>query len=464
MSFTTPAFFALLLPAVALFYLLPARWRPQYLLALSYAIYCTWSPRYLALLILATLAVHLVGSRLVRATADGARRRLLALGVASLCAVLMLFKVDAALGPTLRLPELVMPLGLSYYFFRLLSYLIEVYWDPAAHEPDLPRFAAWVAFFPQIVSGPIQRAGEFLPQLAEPPFVRGDGERVEHGVWLILCGLFQKMVIADRLALFVAEVDAHPEGYARAILVAASWCYTLQLFADFAGFTTLVIGIAELFGIESPPNFNHPFAAPNIQEFWRRWHMSLTRWLGDYVFTPLRMRLRSLGNRGLVASIMTNMILIGLWHGLSASYLAFGVIHGVFMSVSALTLRRRDRFFARHARWRPLRLAVGMVVTFNLVSFAQIFFRAATFADAVRMLRLIARPLGARALPAELALPTLVCATTALAAGSGLHVQLWRLVTRGAAPPPRWAAYAVGMLGVVLLASAGGGQFIYFKF
>ena len=205
-------------------------------------------------------------------------------------------------------------------------------------------------------------------------------------------------------------------------------CYLLQLYADFAGYTNIALGVGKLFGVDGPPNFNAPFAAVNIQEMWRRWHMSLTSWVTDYLFTPLSMSLRGLGQTGVVLCIMLNMLIIGLWHGLTPNFLVFGLVQGVFVSITALTvtsLRRRRRAGAKPAsggaRW-PVALA-GMILTFALMSFSMIFFHSPTWGEATSI---VAQVFGVAAsgstgwsdMPLNLTVPAWICMGIALSSAA----------------------------------------------
>jgi len=285
---------------------------------------------------------------------------------------------------------------------------------------------------------------------------------------LILCGLFLKLVIGDRLGTFTAMVTKSPGIYARSVLAATAFTYLPQLYADFAGYTNIALGIGLLFGIEGPPNFYRPFAAPNLQEYWRRWHMSLTSWLGDYVFTPLRMSTRAWGKVGLVASVVVNMTLIGVWHGFSWCYLAFGLPQGVFLAASVLTLTQRDRFFDRWRWLSPFRLVFGIVIVQILLAVGQIFFQAESITSAWVFLRILA---GFEAsgttqfsgIRTEVVDPLLVCWLLSFYAGLGAPGTKWLrdTIVRWV---PNWIRYGVCLLAIAALTLEEGGKFIYGQF
>jgi D-alanyl-lipoteichoic acid acyltransferase DltB (MBOAT superfamily) len=264
--------------------------------------------------------------------------------------------------------------------------------------------------------------------------------------------------------------------------VLASYAYAIQLYSDFAGVTNLAIGIGLLFGIEAPPNFERPFYAPNIQEFWRRWHMTLTGWLTDYLFTPLRLALRDRGDLGLAIAIAVNMVVIGAWHGASWSYVAFGVINAVFMIVSAFTLKRRNRFYKSRPRLSAWRRVTGPLLTFHLVVFAFIFLRDPTVREGLSVathllpLDLLAAAREGRGIETfvaslrglGLAFDHIAWAVVAIPLME--LVELWRRddvwQRRFAAMPRwlRWSGYYATTLGIVFMGVLETREFIYAHF
>ena len=371
MSFVSFFFYFYLAAAVLLFYLLPGRWRVPYLLLISCVFYASISPKYLALMLALTALIFRIGIRLRSTSSGSSRKALLLAGLLPALGSLVLFKAGSGFARWL------IPIGISYYTFKLMSYLVEVYWDESQAVGSLVDFGSYITFGPQMVSGPIQRPFDYFPQLARVKEGKADFERINSGMQLILGGLLLKLLIGDKLGAFIDLIDKNPTGYTRAVVWTSTLCYSIQLYADFAGYTNIALGLGKLFGIDGPPNFNGPFSAANIQDFWRRWHMSLTTWLTDYVFMPLRMSTRRLQTGGLVMSLVITFVLIGVWHGLAWTFLIFGLVHGVFMTVSALTLTYRDRFFAGYpAAIRQMRVVWGIAATYLLVTFSQIWFWA----------------------------------------------------------------------------------------
>jgi hypothetical protein len=337
------------------------------------------------LLAVLTVVAYAAALRIERASAMAAKRRVMAAAVCAMLAVLAVFKyftdVSLFVGAPMSAIHLVVPLGLSYYVFKLVGYVVDVYWEKMPAQPQLLRVANHAAFFPQMVAGPIQRADDFFAQTS--PYSNPTIDTVTSGLRLVLFGLFKKLVVADQIGMVIDPWFGHLRQQAPPQLLLVLYLFPIQLYADFSGVTDMAIGIGRLFGVESPPNFRAPFYAPNIAEYWRRWHISLSSWLRDYLFTPVRHASRTLGNAGLIASLMVTMIAIGVWHGARSSYVVFGIINGVYMSVSALTLTWRNRWFKAHPRLAVIRQYTGPLVLFHLVLVALVFFRAPSASGAV---------------------------------------------------------------------------------
>lgn len=462
MSFVSLEFFVCLAVAGTLFYAVPARWRTHYLLGVSYLFYATWDWAYLALLILITALVFFAGRSIAGAASERGKGIRLWSAVGAMVALVTAFKL---LG---RIDGLLFPLGLSYYSFKLIAYLIDVYWDENAVETDAATFFLYPAFFPQIVSGPIQRADDFFAQWRRQGLGPADYGRIESGFRYIVGGLLLKSLIGDRLGAFIATVDQSPGSYRYAVILLLLCCYTLQLYADFAGYTNIAIGIGKVFNIDSPPNFAAPFAATNIQEMWRRWHMSLTSWVTDYLFMPMQMALRGLGRLGMVMCITLSMVVIGLWHNITLSFLVFGLCHAVFVSVTALTAKGRARVFNGTASTRRLGAALGVVLTFCLMTFSQVFWRTGHWSGAVTRLKLLlglTKPghIGLSAIRFDVADPVFACMAIALFVGAGAPGLQW-LARRVDRTVPVWAQLGACLLLLSAFSSESSGSFIYGQF
>ena len=459
--FTSLAFYAELAAALGVYYATPATYRVAALLALSVGFYVAQAPLWAPLLAAQALIAYGAGRALSTASTDRARMLILAAGLLPVLGGLLALKtVNAADG-------LLMPLGVSYYTFKLIAYMAEVYWDEREVETRLGDFAAYVSFAPQMVCGPIQRPRQFLRQLPRLRAGQFDPAQFELGFFAILRGLLLKLLVGDRLALFIGTVDSAPQNYTRTVLFIVVLCYMVQLYADFAGYTLVAIGIGRMFGIESPPNFNAPFAARTVQEFWRRWHITLSSWVADYIFKPLRLWLRGLQRVGLVICLFTSMVVIGVWHGFTGTFLVYGALQGVFISVSALTLPARDRLAARWAMPLWSRQIAGAAWVYLLMSFSQIFWQARSMQAALLHLRLLTGQVGNGGIGfydmrTNITDPVFACFAIAFYHSAGAPGFAW--LRRRMAFVPDWAVGGVALLLLSAFGIEAGSNFIYGQF
>lgn len=370
-----------------------ARWRKLrvvFLLVASYFFYAHWDYRFLALIFLSSTGDWLLGNAIARATDPRKRKLWLIATVILNLGLLGFFKyanfgIDSfrAVAPLLGLrpPDLVLeialPVGISFFTFESMSYVIDVYRGEIPPHKSYIEYLTFVAFFPHLVAGPIVRPRDLLPQLGGPP--RFDAEAGAEGLFLIGVGLVKKVVIGDYLALnLVDRVFEAPHGYSALECYAAVVGYSLQIYCDFSGYTDIAIGSAQLLGVRFPKNFDAPYTAHNIQDFWRRWHISLSTWLRDYLYIPLGGNRR--GRFRTYVNLMITMLLGGLWHGASFTFVVWGGIHGVAL---ALTRAYHEwRGAAPPLLPKPLGRVLGVIGTFHLVAAAWIFFRAETFGKA----------------------------------------------------------------------------------
>ena len=454
MNFTSLEFLVFLPVVTGLHWAIPHRLRWALLLAASWLFYFWWNFWTGFLLVGATLVSWLCGRGIARARSRVAGRAWLGLAAAVSLGCLAVFKYAgffaSVAGADLAL-RIILPVGISFYTFQTLSYVIDVYRGTAEAEGHFGYYALFVSFFPQLVAGPIERPEHLLPQLRAPRRFRL--EDLSAGGWLLLAGYFKKLVIADRLAPFVDRVYGAPGEALGPEIVLATLLFGVQIYCDFSGYSDIARGAAKLLGVELTENFRRPYAASSVREFWRRWHISLTRWFTDYVYIPLGGSRRGLPRQ--VCNILAVFLLSGLWHGAGWTFVVWGLVHGVYQAGSVLLARRR-KGPAREGAWAHVR-------TVLLVMFPWLFFRAASVGEALTLVSRLLVGWGG-AVPAlgsalDMALP-LVCVP---------------LVDRLAARPRREdqtasALAAFCMVTAVSLAwlaqLAGGGQnaFIYFQF
>ena len=376
--------FAIFLPIVfGLHWVMPAKYRWAVLLAASYVFYAFCGVKYLALLLTVTLIAYGAGRFLEDATHPNRRKLCLSCAVFGMLAFLFFYKylnffsqsIAALLGifGCIRDPFLInimLPVGISFYIFTAISYVADVYRGKISAEQHFGKFALHIGFFPSLLSGPIERADNLLPQIRSPkPF---DYDLAVVGLQEILLGGFKKMVVADRLAAYVniafSDVTAH-RGF---MLVLAVLFYTVQIYCDFSGYSDMAIGVAKLFGISLRPNFRIPYCATSIKEFWGRWHISLSSWFRDYVYIPLG------GNRvgpfRHKSNLMITFFVSGLWHGASWNFIIWGGIHGAVQILESLFRKKGPSKVPTLFRW------LGTMI---IVSAAWVFFRANTLSDAL---------------------------------------------------------------------------------
>jgi alginate O-acetyltransferase complex protein AlgI len=353
-------------------------YRNIYLLVLSLFFYSVFNLQLTFLMILLSFLVFLLGSKIQKAEEQN-KKQFLILGLIASISWIFFFKLIPILSKfsdfnSLNIHYLLVPLGISYYSFKLISYLLEIYWERMEAEGNFMNFLLYVSFFPQLPSGPIQRPADFLEQVKQPIYLKNI--YIIKGLQLIIFGFFKKLVVADRIGFFINPIYNSPDSYSTGFLLLAPYFYLIQLYCDFSGLTDISIGTAKLFGITAPENFNKPYLSLNIPDYWRRWHITLSEWLRDYLFMPLRMSLRDFEKSGLFISTMINMGIVGLWHGFSFSYLIYGLLQGFYIIISVYTLEFRDSLFEKlkislwfrnfSARFFTLQLAVFSLLFFKI--------------------------------------------------------------------------------------------------
>lgn len=386
--------FLVFFPIVALVYFsMPYARRWALLLVASYIFYAAWNPLYLLLIFVSTLVDYVAALKMGQTSKQSQKRLWLALSLCVNLGLLFSFKYVNFAGEVLRellglggldiqIPyaDVLLPVGISFYTFQTLSYTIEVYRGNQEPEKSLGRFALYVSFFPQLVAGPIERPKNLLPQLKCQFDFDYDG--IVAGLRLILWGMFKKVVIADRLAVVVNAVYLEPERYPGSILVLATIFFAFQIYCDFSGYTDIARGCARVFGIDLMKNFNRPYFATSIADFWRRWHISLSTWFRDYVYLPLG------GSKGTTAKWILALVatfgLSGLWHGANWTFIVWGLLHVTYYGIGKASLGVREKLSARIGLASIPRVHHGIqiLLTLTLVCFGWIFFRADSMGSA----------------------------------------------------------------------------------
>jgi D-alanyl-lipoteichoic acid acyltransferase DltB (MBOAT superfamily) len=470
--FNSLEFWAFFTVVFALYLSIKGRGRLWLLLIASYVFYGAWDWRFLSLIAISTLVDFVIGIKLGTTEAPHTRKLLVATSVCVNLGILGIFKylgffteslhalfehvgLDVAL-PTL---EIVLPVGISFYTFQTISYSIDIYRGEVDPTRDLLRFAVFVAFFPQLVAGPIERASRLLPQMETPRRVTWEGLR--EGGWLCLWGLFKKVVIADNLALMVNAVYAPSSQPTGPEVLLATYAFAVQIYCDFSGYTDIARGLARTMGFHLVLNFNLPYLAKGARDFWRRWHISLSTWLRDYLYIPLG------GNRGgkgrTAFNLMATMTLGGLWHGAAWTFLIWGVYHGLWLALDGVSagIRERLRPASGPARW--LWNVSAVILTFHLVCVGWVLFRAESIGIAASLFRSLLMDwriglAGAWTPTFLLLLCPLVLMQTAQAVTRDLQAP-HRLPL-----PARSLLYAGLMIGILIFGQDYAAPFIYFQF
>ena len=536
MTFNSWSFFLFFPTVTTLYFAIPNRWRWLLLLVASCAFYMAFIPAYI-LILLFTIAVDYVAGILIEQSSGQRRRVWLICSLIANIGMLAVFKygnfANANLAIIARLLDLrypakviqiILPIGLSFHTFQAMSYTIEVYRGHQRAERHLGIYALYVMFYPQLVAGPIERPQNLLHQFHEPHDF--DGSRVADGLSRMLWGLFKKIVIADRLAIIVNTVYAKPGDFSGIVLLLATYCFAIQIYADFSAYSDIALGAARVMGITLMENFDRPYLSTTMSEFWKRWHISLSTWFRDYLYIPLG------GNRVSTQrwcfNIMIVFLLSGLWHGANWTFIIWGALHGFYLLFGILTRPARDaiakslfqiRYSARHAeseptregsdsgrsiqafgvpqtrrevdetvskqlsaeRFQVLRQIIAMLIVIQLTTFAWVFFRAENFSQAIFILHRIVIDVASGLIHIPTLLQTVANLYIGPIGNKFLQLTLWILIaagivhllrkpgsiTRNFDGRPAWlrwaASYAI-IFCILLLGIFGSQSFIYFQF
>lgn len=394
MNFSSLSFFVFLSIIFCLFAMLPARFRWLILLTASYYFYACLKAQYLLIVLASVTAISYVcGVLIYNNNKNNIKLIWLCTGIIANLSLLVWLKYIPFLVETLNSilglfnsslslaqSQKLIAIGASYFVFQAISYLVDIYTEILEPEQHLGIFALSIGFFPKLLQGPIERSGKILPQLRNLSI---GSENLRIGVNLFLLGMLKKSVIADRLATFVDPVYNNPHTYYGLPLIASTYLFALQIYFDFSGYTDMALGIGRLFNVRLTQNFNSPYLATSTADFWRRWHISFSSWILDYIFKPLQFSFRNWPLWGIPLALICTFLVSGIWHGASWCFVVWGAIHGIYLSFHTL-LRKQKRELWKYLgleRSRVLKMC-QIVVTFHLVCFSWIFFRANSLEEA----------------------------------------------------------------------------------
>ena len=475
MLFNSIDFVLFFVVVTSAYFSLPHRFRWLLLLGASCFFYMAFIPIYILILFTAIIIDYFTGIWIEEADDHRKKRWYLLMSIVSVCVVLFFFKYFnffnqniAALAAAfhwnypIEWLRIILPIGLSFHTFQSLSYVIEVYRGKQRAERHFGIYSLYVMYFPQLVAGPIERPQNLLHQFHEPKLF--DWSRLGEGLSLMLWGLFKKVVVADNLALYVDAVYKASSHHTGRSLLLATYFFAFQIYADFSGYSDIARGVSRIYGIELMKNFETPYFATSIPEFWSRWHISLSTWFRDYVYIPLGgNRVSSLRN---AFNLFVVFLLSGIWHGANWTFVIWGGLHGVYLIAYRLLGYATRRLFVRKSEHKPFLLlqALKLILTFHLVLLAWVFFRADSVTTAGQILRKIALDHGPLFWDASV-IPQALLATALLLALDLFNRRTDYWAKQDSFPAGIKTAYALALLfAVVLFGVDSGTQFIYFQF
>ncbi|RZJ65402.1 MAG: MBOAT family protein [Flavobacterium sp.] len=398
MTFTSLHFFIFFPVVCVLFYATPARFRWLLLLVASYYFYINLKPVFALLTAGITLSTWFFTNRIQSADDDAKRNKLLWANVVLILLPLLFFKyfpainqgvfdVLTAMNVRYTLPEisLLMPVGISFYTFMAIGYTVDVYNEEIEAEKNLGILALFISFFPLVLSGPIERGKNMLPQFHSP--AKLDPANLSQGLKWMLWGFFMKLVVADRIGIYIDEVFKDISIHNGTTFTLTTILYPFQVYADLGGYSLIAIGCAKIMGFDVMQNFRRPFFSISMAELWRRWHISLITWITDYIYTPISFSLRKRGKWGIVYALLLAFLISGIWHGARMTYVIWGLMQGIFLSIEALTAKNRKEFRERYnLSGKPFFIFVCCIFIFGLFAFSQIFGRADNLSDAATII------------------------------------------------------------------------------
>ncbi len=402
MNFNSQAFLLFFPIVVLVHYIIPQKVRYIWLLFASYYFYMSWNPKYAFLMAIVTITTWLAGNLLekYRSRSELNRKIIIAACIVFNLCILGVFKYLGFVIENMRKAayvlqlafsaptvDIILPVGISFYTFQAIGYVIDVYRGDVKAERNVLKYGLFISFFPQLVAGPIERSKNLLKQINEENDF--DYQNARNGLLLMMWGFFEKIAVADKAAVIVDSIYSNYMDYSGSVIMLATVLFAFQIYCDFGGYSHIAIGAAKVLGIHLSDNFRQPYYAVSIKDFWKRWHISLSNWLRDYLYIPLG------GNRGgkllKNRNLLITFMISGLWHGAGWNYIVWGGLHGFYSVMSGMTQAIRKkcvqilRINTKCFSWRLFQRSI----TFALVTFAWMFFRASGMRDAVDMLGLV---------------------------------------------------------------------------
>lgn len=474
MLFNSLPFVIYFITTTIIYFLLPHKFRWLFLLVISCYFYMAFVPIYILILLFTILVDYCAG--IMMETLPQYKKSLLVTSIIVNAGTLCFFKYYNFLNENIslllgqfslhnHLPflKIILPLGLSFHTFQAMSYTIEVYRGNQKAERHLGIYALYVMFYPQLVAGPIERPQNMIHQFYEK--VDFDYDRVVSGLKQMLWGLLKKVAIADRLAIYVDAVHNNPSHHSAISSILACLFFTFQIYCDFSGYTDIALGAAKVLGIKLMNNFNFPLFSRSITEYWRRWHISLSTWLSDYLFTPVITALRDWRKWAVISGLLITFFVSGIWHGAGWTFIIWGLMHGVAVSYEFLTKKTRKKWGDRLPIW--LNEGLSVFLTISYVSIALVFFRASSVNSAITILKnIFTLKKGPLYIGTSAGFVYSICMILFLVA-SEINEKVLNnkySVLQNKQPVVRFAGYTALILIMLLIGVFNSGQFIYFQF
>ncbi len=478
MLFTSFNFLVFFPTVICIYYLLPEKYRWTFLLIVSYFFYININPVYALLLAGVTINTYIFTNLIYKTKSEKKKKWLLIADIILTLLPLFFFKYYNFLNQSIfdllnylniRWPlpnlSLLLPVGISFYTFMALGYSIDVYNEEIKPEKNFGIVALFLSFFPVVLSGPIERARNMFHQFRGK--LEFNYEKAIRGLQLILWGYFMKLVVADRVAIYVSTILSNYQYHSGKSLLFATLLYPIQIYGDLGGYSLVAIGTANVMGINIIPNFQRPFFSNSMSEFWRRWHMSLIKWLTDYVYTPISFSLRKLNVWGIIIALMLTFLISGIWHGAALIYIIWGTFQGILLSIEALTNRRKATFENKYnLKSNIWYILSGCILTYALFAFSLLIAGAVdSISDALVVIKKIFTNNQ----------PLFINKTTLFYMFIGIGL-LFLSELRDEFFPDRfklfesnkiyvrWGAYFSILFLIIMIGVFNGGQFIYFKF
>ena len=476
MLFTSITYFLFLALSVIVYYLIPVKYRQLFLIAISMWFYMYVNVSYIFIILFIIIINYCLGILIQRANNKQRKKAFFYLSLFISLSVLIFFKYWNFLmlnlfeffgwfhlNNSVSLPflDIALPIGLSYYIFQTIGYITDIKRGTVAAETNFYRFTLFTIYFPKLLVGPIERANHFLPQLKRNHFF--DKENITEGAKRIAWGLFKKLVVADRIAIYHAKVISTSDHQSGGTIFLACILYTFQVYADFSGYTDIALGTARMFGFDLMENFKRPLLAKNVSDFWRRWHISLSSWVNDYIFNPVALKHRYWGEWGLFYALFISFVVIGIWHGAAWTYVFFGVLQAIALIYETATRRARKKI-SKKINFQAYNV-ISILLTFLFVTFSLIIFQSRTIGEAFDIIYKMFTNSGELYLYPSIGIFMITgCAIMMI---YDLQEE-YKIVPFSLLSNKSWlvqqVAYALLLIYILMAGVFDGGQFIYFAF